>query len=85
MVAAGNVQDPEELAQIFAMAKTTLAHYLDTVADTNNTAVDTTAAQNYYAQNQKCNPHTPKVMVSLGLSEEDVQVFIQECLFPEIV
>jgi hypothetical protein len=24
-------------------------------------------------------------MVSLGLSEEDVQVFIQECLFPEIV
>jgi phycocyanobilin:ferredoxin oxidoreductase len=85
MVAAGNVQDEEELEQIFAMAKTTLAYYLDTVADTNNTAIDTTDSQNYYAQNQKCNPHTPKVMVSLGLSEEDVQIFIQECLFPEIV
>jgi hypothetical protein len=24
------------------------------------------------------------VMVSLGLSEDDVQHFIQECLFPEI-
>ena len=84
MVAAGNVQDEEELDQIISMAKTTLAHYLETVGETNNTAVDTTAEQNYYAQNQKQNPHTPRVMVSLGLSEEDVQVFIQECLFPEI-
>jgi hypothetical protein len=30
------------------------------------------------------NPHTPRVMASLGLNEEDVRVFIQECLFPEI-
>jgi phycocyanobilin:ferredoxin oxidoreductase len=85
MVAAGNVSDEEELEQIFSMAKTTLAHYLETVAETNNTVADTTESQNYYAQNQKKNPHTPRVMVSLGLSEEDVQVFIQECLFPEIV
>ena len=84
MVAAGNVQSDEELDQIIAMAKTTLAHYLSTVAETNNTAENTTEAQNYYAQNQKCNPHTPRVMVSLGLSEEDVQIFIQDCLFPEI-
>jgi len=84
MVAAGNVSDEEELEQICNMAKTTLAHYLESVAETNNTAVDTTEAQNYYAQNQKKNPHTPRVMVSLGLSEADVQVFIQECLFPEI-
>jgi phycocyanobilin:ferredoxin oxidoreductase len=85
MVAAGNVQDEGELAQIIAMAHTTLAHYLATVGETNNTATDTTEQQNYYCLNQKCNPHTPRVMVSLGLSEEDVQVFIQDCLFPEIV
>jgi hypothetical protein len=84
MVAAGNVQDPEELEQITDLARTTIEHYLSTVADTNHTAADTTEAQNYYAQNQKCNPHTPRVMVSLGLSEDDVQHFIQECLFPEI-
>ena len=84
MIAAGNVSDEEELEQIFAMARTTLDHYLSTVAETNNTAVDTTEAQNYYCENQKQNPHTPRVMVSLGLSEEDVRVFIQECLFPEI-
>jgi hypothetical protein len=47
-------------------------------------ARNTTDNQNYYAQNQKQNPHTPRVMVSLGLSEDDVQHFIQECLFPEI-
>lgn len=84
MVAAGNVQQQDELDQIFNLARTTIDHYLGTVAETNNTAADTTFEQNYYAQNQKQNPHTPRVMVSLGLSEEDVKVFIQDCLFPEI-
>jgi phycocyanobilin:ferredoxin oxidoreductase len=84
MVAAGNVSDEEELQQITDLARTTISHYLSTVGETNNTVSDTTFEQNYYAQNQKCNPHTPRVMVSLGLSEEDVTVFIQECLFPEI-
>jgi hypothetical protein len=84
MVAAGNVSDETELEQITELAKTTVEHYLSTVAETNNTAADTTEAQNYYCENQKQNPHTPKVMVSLGLSEEDVQIFIQDCLFPEL-
>jgi phycocyanobilin:ferredoxin oxidoreductase len=84
MVAAGNVSDEEELRQISSLANILVNHYLECVDKTNNTAVDTSAAQNFYAQNQKQNPHTPKVMVSLGLSEDDVQHFIQECLFPEI-
>jgi len=84
MVAAGNVQNEEELALIIAMAKDTVEHYLSTVGETLGQAENTTAAQNYYAQNQKQNPHTPRVMVSLGLSEDDVQHFIQDCLFPEI-
>jgi len=84
MVAAGNVSDEEELRQIIDMAKIGIEHYLATVGETNNTVKNTKQEQNFYAQNQKCNPHTPRVMVSLGLSEEDVQMFIQECLFPEI-
>jgi hypothetical protein len=84
MIAAGNVSDEDELVQITEMAKQGVHYYLSTVAETNNTVNNTTAAQNYYCENQKQNPHTPKVMVSLGLSEEDVRVFIQECLFPEI-
>jgi phycocyanobilin:ferredoxin oxidoreductase len=84
MIAAGNVSDESELKQIASLASILVNHYTETVAETNNTANNTTEAQNYYAQNQKQNPHTPKVMVSLGLSEEDVRVFIQDCLFPEI-
>jgi phycocyanobilin:ferredoxin oxidoreductase len=85
MVAAGNVQDETELQQITDLARTTLAHYLETVAETNNTTLDTTSYQNYYCDNQKQNPHTPRVMASLGLNEDDVRVFIQDCLFPNIV
>ena len=67
-----------------AFSATAQTYDSTTLVDTNNTAKDTTLAQNFYAQNQKMNPHTPKVMASLGLNEDDVQVFIQECLFPEI-
>lgn len=84
MVAAGNVQAEEELEQITSLAHILINHYLETVGETNNTVDDTTFQQNYYAQNQKQNPHTPRVMTSLGLAEEDVRVFIQDCLFPEI-
>lgn len=84
MIAAGNVQDPEELDQITQLVKLTTSVYLQGVGETNNTAGDCGYYQNYYAQNQKMNPHTPKVMASLGLDEEDVRVFIQDCLFPEI-
>jgi phycocyanobilin:ferredoxin oxidoreductase len=84
MVAASNVMEENEIEQIYRMAIAGVDHYLECVSETNNTANDTTEAQNFYAQNQKMNPHTPRVMASLGLNEEDVRVFIQECLFPEI-
>jgi phycocyanobilin:ferredoxin oxidoreductase len=84
MIAAGNVQNEDELSQIESLAHILINHYLETVGETNNTVADTTFEQNFYAQNQKQNPHTPRVMTSLGLAEDDVRVFIQECLFPEI-
>ncbi len=84
MVAAGNVSDESELNQIESLAHILINHYVETVGKTNNMTADSTFEQNYYAQNQKMNPHTPKVMSSLGLNEEDVRVFIQDCLFPEI-
>ena len=40
--------------------------------------------QNRYCYYQKQNPHTPKVMASLGLDPNDVEKFIHECLFPEV-
>jgi phycocyanobilin:ferredoxin oxidoreductase len=86
MIAAGNVQEPDELLQIETIADEVIKHYVDYVYDFKGTGdvEKVKYAQNYYAQNQKQNPHTPKVMTSLGLDEEDVKVFIQECLFPEL-
>lgn len=84
MVAAGNVQEKSELIQISCLAGILINHYLETVGETKGKVESTKDAQNFYAQNQKLNPHTPKVMTSLGLNEEDVKVFIQDCLFPEI-
>ena len=84
MISAGNVSDPIEIEQISNMARLDLEHYLRNVSTTNNTATDTTLAQNYYCDNQRQNPHTPKVMTALGLNADDVQVFIKDCLFPKI-
>ena len=70
MVAAGNVSDETELKQLKSLAHVLINHYLYSVDETNNTVLDTSSYQNYYCDNQKQNPHTPKVMVSLGLSEE---------------
>jgi phycocyanobilin:ferredoxin oxidoreductase len=84
MIAAGNVSDESELEQIASLANILVNHYTECVGETNNMSESTKDQQNYYAQNQKQNPHTPKVMASLGLDEQDIAVFVQECLFPEI-
>jgi phycocyanobilin:ferredoxin oxidoreductase len=84
MIAASNVSDEEELNQIKTVVLDNLDYYLSNVGLTNGTAKDTSVTQNYYCENQQCNPHTPKVMTSLGLNSEDVRVFIQDCLFPKI-
>jgi len=84
MIAAGNVSDGDELKQLESLAHIVINHYLECVDESKGQAVNTKDAQNYYAQNQKQNPHTPKVMSSLGLNDDDVAVFIQDCLFPEI-
>ncbi len=84
MISAGNVNEPEEIEQLKNIAVNDLRYYLKNVGITNNTARDTREAQDYYCDNQRLNPHTPKVMTALGLNPDDVKVFIQQCLFPKI-
>ena len=87
MLAAGNVKTDEEATAIIDLAVRNLETYLTSLPEYNDSAEDPQAVkdkQNYYAQNQKQNPHTPRVMVSLGLDEEDVKEFIEYHLFPEI-
>lgn len=84
IIAASNVQNSSEITQIINTVNATSNYYLSHVAATNNTVNSTVSEQNYYAQNQKLNPHTPKVMAALGLNDNDVNIFINECLFPEM-
>lgn len=86
MIAAGNVRDLDELEQICKISIDTLNDYLDYFAQ-NDCFVerDFSEYQNKYCRNQKMNPHTPKVMESLGFDKELVRDFIDTCLFPELV
>jgi hypothetical protein len=86
MVAAGNVNKREELDQLLELSLDSVDAYLTDIGNHNHTADtdEVKTAQNRYAHYQKQNPHTPKTMTSLGLDEEDVRVFVQECLFPDI-
>lgn len=86
MVAAGNVNTEEEAVAIINLALNNLRAYFEEVPNFANTAdVEATRkAHNWYAHNQQQNPHTPKVMLSLGLPEEDVELFCRDALFPTV-
>lgn len=83
IVAAGNIQDPVELDDLLGLVMRNLEHYLSAIGTRGD--ADHTAAQNRYCHYQKQNPHTPRVMASLGLDPAEVERFIEVCLFPELV
>ena len=87
MIAAGMVKEINEIEQISEAVDKTLNYYIGEVRRhrRNSSEEDGKNAQNRYAHYQKQNPHTPRVMKSLGLNEDDVDVFVQKCLFPEII
>ena len=86
MLAAGNVNDEAECTEIIRIALENLKTYMWEVKDYNHTADEDEVgkAQDYYCHNQQQNPHTPAVMKSLGLPEEDVEVFCRDMLFPKL-
>lgn len=86
MLAAGNVNTEEEAVEIISIAVTNLREYMDEVGHSKGEGdpMLVQAAQDYYCHNQQQNPHTPNVMKSLGLPEEDVDVFCRDMLFPKV-
>ena len=86
MIAAGNVTEEKELNQICTLAVSNLNAYIDKIGDFNNDSnkEDVIKSQNYYCEHQQKNPHTPRVMQSLGLPEEDIKLFCSDNLFPII-
>jgi hypothetical protein len=87
MMAAGMVKEQAEIDQISKAVDETLNYYIKEVGNHSSIDLDRESvrvAQNRYGHYQRQNPHTPRVMKSLGLNEDDVDVFIQKCLFPEL-
>lgn len=84
MVSAGNIKDLNELEEVLNLSACNLLEYLDYLEDESTTSSDYTKGQNRYCHFQKQNPHTPRVMESLGYDPDTVNRFIQTCLFPEI-
>ena len=84
MIAAGNVREEDELNKICTMAVSNLNNYIDKIRNHEGEAemLDVIKAQNYYSEHQQKNPHTPRVMQSLGLPEEDIKLFCSDNLFP---
>jgi phycocyanobilin:ferredoxin oxidoreductase len=86
MLAAGNVNTEEEAVAIIEIALDNLRAYFDEVGLTKGEGLPDIVGpcQDYYCHNQQQNPHTPNVMKSLGLPEEDVDVFCKDMLFPKL-
>jgi len=86
MLAAGNVNTEEEAVAIIQIALDNLRAWFSEVPQFNGQGQrdEVIAAQNYYCHNQQQNPHTANVMKSLGLPEDDVEVFCRDMLFPKL-
>mgnify|MGYP001033135262 CR=1 FL=1 len=86
MLAAGNVSTEEEAVAIINLALDNLTSYMQEVSEFNGFGDRDLiiASHNYYAHNQQQNPHTPRTMKSLGLDEEQVDLFCRDMLFPKI-
>lgn len=87
MLAAGNVRTEAELTQLNDIVESNLEYFISNVGNYSKHAnvVLGTKAQNRYAYYQKQNPHTPRVMKSIGLDPDDVEDFIQNHLFPDLM
>ena len=86
MIAAGNIREEKELNEICHLVEHNLSFYLDRIIEfhEDSNPEEVKEAQNYYCKHQQMNPHTPRVMQSLGLPEEDIKLFCSDNLFPII-
>ena len=79
MIAAGAITDEKEAQQFMNLGLQNLTYYLNKVGRKSGTSLE---SQNFYCENQRKNPHTPRTMKLLGMSEDDAKFFLEEVLFP---
>ena len=86
MLAAGNVREEAEAVAIIELALANLRAWFEEVPEFDGCGDrdQVQASQDYYCHNQQQNPHTPNVMKSLGLPEDQVDIFCRDMLFPKL-
>ena len=82
IVAIGAV-GADELDAFINVGFNNLAFYLKHIGRDQQDIADFHMAQNRYCHYQKQNPHTPRVLVNLGFTEDEALKFVREHLFPE--
>lgn len=75
----------EELTEFIKIGINNLNFYLNKVGYDQQDVADFHMAQNRYCHYQRQNPHTPRVLVNLGFTEQHARNFINCTLFPEEV
>lgn len=84
MVAIGAVGE-EELDKFIELGLTSLNFYINNVGLEQESSADYHMAQNRYCHYQKQNPHTPRVLMNLGFTEQEAIDFVAHRLFPELI
>lgn len=74
----------DELNQFADLGIETLDHYLD-MLNLETGAGDYTKEHNFYCTQQRQNPHTARVLQTLGFTETEAQAFVDDTLFPLVV
>jgi hypothetical protein len=86
IVAAGNVNDEDELSDLINLSVNCVQFYISNVGKKTDKTIheEVRKSHNRYAYYQRQNPHTPKTLKALGFESEIVDSFIEKSLFPEI-
>jgi phycocyanobilin:ferredoxin oxidoreductase len=86
MIAAGNLRTREEIEQLCSTCLHLVEYYASSMKHNLCTTnpIHIKEAHNKYCRNQKLNPHLHRSILSMGISEEDKDRYVNEVLFQEI-
>lgn len=86
MIAAGNLKTEEEIEQLTKTCLHLVEYYVTNMSKnlyvTN--PLELKKRHNLYCRNQKLNPHLHRSILSMGITEEDKDRYINSVLFEEI-
>lgn len=82
IVAVGNLSDGPELNAVIELVNNSVGYYFNNLQLYHNKHINNIVFQKYYCEKQKENPHNAPVLRRLGLSVEQVNQYIDTCLFP---